>query len=299
MRLLNGAPVADKIFSSVKRKVAALKKVGTTPYLIVFQVGKNSASTFYISRKKEACKTLGISFEHINCSENISQGELIPLLDQASKNKNTHGIVLQLPLPLRFKQAEIVKHINPAKDLDGLHPLSQGVLVQEGSNKGLLKAAAARAFIEMLNFYGYGKLKSKHIVVIGASSLYGMPLSLYCIREGATVTVCQKSTKNLGTYTKTADLIFSVTGHPGLLKPSMVRSGAIVIDGGFVRDEHGKIVGDVDKRGDWGHVRAMSPVPGGVGRITIACLLDNLVSAAAELGKRGVSNKVAKGENKK
>ena len=279
MKSLAGEPVAEQIYGRIKKGAAALKRAGLIPYLVVFQVGDLAASSFYIKRKKEACKSLGFKFEHIKCSKNISEAELIMLIDQKSKNKEVHGMILQLPLPGHLNQEEIVKHIDPSKDLDGLHPFNQGLLIQEGDNWDSLKAPAARAVIEILNFYGYNKLKSKRVVVIGASALFGLPLALYCTRAEATVTICQKSTHHLARHTKEAKFVLSAAGYPGLLKPNMVAKNVVIIDGGFSQDKQGKLVGDVSKRGDWHDAQAISPVPGGVGRVTVACLLENLVKA--------------------
>ncbi|MGC8898910.1 MAG: bifunctional 5,10-methylenetetrahydrofolate dehydrogenase/5,10-methenyltetrahydrofolate cyclohydrolase [Candidatus Micrarchaeia archaeon] len=270
--ILSGKIIADEILEQVKKDA---KKTRATLGIVL--VGNNPASQKYVKTKTARADEVGIEARLFHLPEKTSQKKLIALIEKLNKNKKIDGFIVQLPLPQHIDQFEILSQINPKKDVDGISPYNLGMLLSSG--RPYFVPATPQGIIHLLEYYG-AKIDGANAVVVGRSVIVGKPIAALLLQKNATVTVCHSKTKNLAGYTKNADIIVAAAGSPGLVKADMVKEGAYVVDVGTT-NVGGKLVGDVDFENvkKKAHV---SPVPGGVGPLTVACLLKNTLIAAKE-----------------
>ncbi|MCK5060926.1 bifunctional methylenetetrahydrofolate dehydrogenase/methenyltetrahydrofolate cyclohydrolase FolD [Candidatus Parcubacteria bacterium] len=271
--LLDGEKTAQIIKNELKEEI---KKAGLRPGLAVVLVGKNPASRVYVRHKKKACAEVGIKSFSYELPAETTQYELMELIEKLNLNKKIHGILVQLPLPEQINEQKIIQSVDPKKDVDGFHPLNAGRLML-----GLpgFRPATPLGIIELIKRYNLD-LVGQHAVIVGRSNIVGKPLFQLLLSEHATVTMCHSKTKNLLEITKQADILVAALGQPRFIKKNMVKKGAVIIDVGINRLRSGKLVGDVDFDKVKNITEAITPVPGGVGPMTIAALLINTVEAA-------------------
>ena len=275
-KLINGVELSKTIRSKVSLKTQELKNKGITPGLAVIIVGENPASQVYVRNKVKACEEVGFFSSLDKYSADISESELLDHIEKLNSNPKIHGILVQLPLPEHINSTRIIEAIDPRKDVDGFHISSAGALV-----KGIPGFWPCTPFgcIKMLESINYD-LKGKHAVVIGRSHIVGKPMALMLLDKNATVTICHSSTVNLKEITLQADVIVAAVGKINILTKDMVKPGAVVIDVGMNRDHQGKLCGDVDFEGVSEIASYITPVPGGVGPMTITMLLQNTLDSA-------------------
>jgi methylenetetrahydrofolate dehydrogenase (NADP+) / methenyltetrahydrofolate cyclohydrolase len=278
-KIIYGKEVASKILNGVNKKIKLSKE---KPGLAIVLVGKNPASEIYVNFKEKKAKEVGLYFERHNLDVNVSQDELLRIIDELNQNKKIHGMIVQLPLPKHIDDKLVVDSILPHKDADGFTPLNLGNLVNDDNR---LLPATARACLELIKSTGQ-EIKGKNAVVVGRSTIVGKPAALLLLQENATVTICHSKTKNLAEHTKNADILVAAVGKPKLIRKDMVKKGAIVIDVGINRIPSG-LCGDVDFDNVKEVAGYITPVPGGVGPMTIAMLLDNTLKAM-ETGKKNL-----------
>ena len=275
-KLINGVELSKTIRSKVSLKTQELKNKGITPGLAVIIVGENPASQVYVRNKVKACEEVGFFSSLDKYSADISESELLDHIEKLNSNPKIHGILVQLPLPEHINSTRFIEAIDPIKDVDGFHISSAGALV-----KGIPGFWPCTPFgcIKMLESINYD-LKGKHAVVIGRSHIVGKPMALMLLDKNATVTICHSSTVNLKEITLQADVIVAAVGKINILTKDMVKPGAVVIDVGMNRDHQGKLCGDVDFEGVSEIASYITPVPGGVGPMTITMLLQNTLDSA-------------------
>ena len=276
--LLDGRSVSDSLLTEVKQEIDVLKSKGISPKLVVLVVGENPASQVYVRKKQEACEKVGILSERVALPESVTQAELLAKIEELNKDASVSGMIVQLPLPAHIEEPLVIKAINPYKDVDGFHAYNIGKMFLNKDFEDMAPCTP-KGVIKLLDFYKID-VSGMDAVVIGKSNIVGKPMSVMLLNRGATVTICHSRTKNLLKYTADADLIVVAVGKAGFLKAEMVKEGAVVVDVGINRLESGKIVGDADFEGLEGKVAAITPVPGGIGPMTVACLLQNTVTAA-------------------
>ena len=277
-KILSGKEFAAQIKESAKNEVEEIKnKFGVTPGLAVIIVGENPASQVYVRNKHKTCEELGINSEVVTMSENTTKDELLAKIDALNADKNIHGILVQLPLPDAIKNSseEILNRINPLKDVDGFHPENVGKLV---TGSPALVPCTPAGCIEMLDLAGI-EIDGKRAVIIGRSNIVGKPMLHLLMSRNATVTVCHSHTKNLAEITREADILVAAIGKPKFVTADMIKPGAVVIDVGINRIAPKKLVGDVDFDAAVEVASAITPVPGGVGLLTVAMLMKNVVKA--------------------
>ena len=274
--IIDGKGISVAIREELKEKVAQLKEKGVIPSLTVILVGEDPGSVVYVRNKERACKEAGMIGNVIRLSAETTQEELLREIQKVNEDDSIHGLLVQLPLPKHFNEAEIIRAIAPEKDVDGLHPVTQGLLMS-GASTAL--PCTPRGCIELLHRAGV-KLEGAEAVVVGRSVMVGKPMALLLLRENATVTMCHSRTRNLGEVTRRADVLVVAIGRPNLITADMVKPGAVVIDVGMNRLPDGKLTGDVDYEQVKEVAGAITPVPGGVGPMTIAMLLENTIEAA-------------------
>jgi methylenetetrahydrofolate dehydrogenase (NADP+) / methenyltetrahydrofolate cyclohydrolase len=283
MVLLDGKILSSKIKEEVKVEVEAIvKEKNITPGLAVILVGNDAASATYVASKAKACKDAGIYSVVHEMPDSITQEELLETINMMNNNPKLDGILVQLPLPKHIDTTTVLEAINPLKDVDGFHPYNVGRLV---SNLDSFLPATPFGVIRMFEEYNI-ELSGKNVVVIGSSDIVGKPMASLLINKKATVTTCNSRTKDLKFHTLNADIVIIAVGVPYLLKADMVKDGAVVIDVGINRLESGKLVGDADFEGLKNKCSHLTPVPGGVGPMTIAMLLKNTIKAAKLREKR-------------
>ncbi len=283
MILLDGKALSEKIKEEVKVEVAQLvEEKQITPGLAVILVGNDAASATYVASKAKSCKNAGIYSVVHEMPESITQEELLETIARMNENPKLDGILVQLPLPKHIDTTVVLEAINPLKDVDGFHPYNVGRMV---SNLDAFLPATPFGVMRMFEEYGI-ELSGKNVVVIGSSDIVGKPMASLLINAKATVTVCNSRTKDLKAHTLAADIVVIAVGVPYLLKADMVRDGAVVIDVGINRLETGKLVGDADFEGLKNKCSHLTPVPGGVGPMTIGMLLKNTIKAAKLREKR-------------
>lgn len=275
--ILDGKPVADKVLEGVRAGVDALRaRTGTVPTLAVVLVGDFAPSKVYVANKKRAAESVGIASKDFIHPEGLSQAELVRLLRSLNEDPSVHGILLQLPLPRGLDEDAAIEAIAPEKDADGLHPTNLGRLLV--GTPTVLPCTPAGC-LEILDHYG-ADLKGAEAVVVGRSRLVGKPLALLLLARHATVTMCHTRTRDLAEHVRRADVLCVAAGHPQVITGDMVKPGAWVIDVGINRLDTGQLVGDVDFDSVSPRVHAITPVPGGVGRLTVAMLMRNTLTAA-------------------
>ncbi|GAB1531010.1 MULTISPECIES: bifunctional methylenetetrahydrofolate dehydrogenase/methenyltetrahydrofolate cyclohydrolase FolD [Brevibacillus] len=280
--ILQGKEVAQSIRAELANEVVELKKQGVVPGLTVVIVGDDPASHSYVRGKAKGCEEVGISSEIIRKDADITEEELLVIIQQLNENPNVNGILVQLPLPAHISEHAVIEAIAPEKDVDGFHPISIGNMVL--GNDTMLPCTP-HGIIELIKRTGT-QMAGKHAVVIGRSNIVGKPVSLLLQQENATVTMCHSRTQNLEEYTQKADILVVATGRAHMIGKEHVKPGAVVIDVGVNRIETGKLVGDV-KFDEVKEVASfITPVPGGVGPMTITMLLKNTVAAAKKQAKQ-------------
>lgn len=273
-QLINGKDIAQSIRKELKEKVSQLEARGKKPGLAVVLVGDDPASAVYVRQKKRACKEIGIYSEEHHLPEDISQDELLTLVDRLNKDPNIHGILVQLPLPEGLDETEVIDAIDPRKDVDGFHPINVGRL--HIGEKGFVPCTPA-GIIELVRRLEV-PISGKKVVVVGRSNIVGKPTAALFLRENATVTICHSRTKDVFEECRQADILVAAVGKPHMVKKEWVKPGAIVIDVGINRID-GRLVGDVDFDEVKEVAGAITPVPGGVGPMTIAMLMKATVAA--------------------
>lgn len=277
--IINGKELAQKIRGELKEEVEELKKKGITPKLAVIMVGDNKASEVYVRNKSKACNEVGIEFEEFLKDENTTQKELINLIDELNNREDIHGILLQSPIPEHLDIREAFNRIDYKKDVDGFHPINVGKLsIGEDS----FISCTPYGVIKMLEAYDID-IEGKHAVIIGRSNIVGKPLIQCLLNKNATVTICHSKTRNIEEVVKQADIVIAALGKAKFVTTDMVKEGAVVIDVGINRNDEGKLVGDVDFENVEKKASYITPVPGGVGPMTIAMLLNNVVKAAKNI----------------
>lgn len=275
-KIIDGKLISTMIKDELKEEVAALNKQGIYPGLAVILVGDNSASQVYVGNKKKACEYVGIKSFSYELPAETSETSLLELIDTLNKDDKVHGILVQLPLPKHMDEQKVIMRISPSKDVDGFHPQSVGAL--SIGLPGFVSCTPA-GIIELLK-RSHVDIVGKNCVVVGRSNIVGKPISLLLLREHGTVTICHSRTNNLTNILQQADIVVAAVGIPKFIKGEQLKTDAVVIDVGMNRDENGKLCGDVDFDSAKDHVAAITPVPGGVGPMTIAMLMKNCVLAA-------------------
>lgn len=275
---IDGIIVANAVKDRVRKAVQELKSEGITPCLATILVGENLASATYVKNKQKACADVGIITKDHKLTESFPQQEMNSLVDLLNKDDSVHGILIQLPLPKQLDEFSTISRISPIKDVDGLTPYSVGLL---SSGKAILKPCTPSGIMEMFDYYKID-LAGKHAVIINRSNLVGKPLYHLLLEKNATVTTCHSKTKNLKEYCQNADVLITAIGDRTkfVLTADMVKDDAVVIDVGISR-QNGKIVGDADYEEILKKASFATPVPGGVGPMTVAMLLKNTVTAAS------------------
>lgn len=273
MKILDGTKLANKIILQLKKKVATMRK---KPVLAMLLVGDDPASAIYVRRKGVFCKQAGIGSQIFTLSEKTSEKKLLDIIGSLNRNKNISAIMVQLPLPKHINRNKIIESIDPRKDADCLHPLNFGRFAQVGEGYSITAPATPLGIVKLLEEYKI-PIARKNAVVVGRSNIVGKPMAQFLLNRDATVTVCHRHTKNLKNYTQKADILVVAVGKMNLIKASMVKKGAVIIDVGVNRSENKKIYGDVDFASVSKKASFITPVPGGVGPITIAMLLWNTV----------------------
>lgn len=275
--LIDGKTISTIIKDECREKVAEYKKQGISICLAVIQVGNDPASSVYVNNKKKACAYIGIDSLSYELPEETTQEELLALIDELNQKKEVNGILVQLPVPKHIDEKTIINAISPKKDVDGFHPQSVGSLCI--GQPGFVSCTPA-GIIELLKRTNVD-ISGKHCVVIGRSNIVGKPMALLMLRENATVTVTHSKTKNIKEITKQADILIVAIGKPKYVDASYVKEGAVVIDVGIHRNEDNKLCGDVDFESVKTIASAITPVPGGVGPMTIAMLMKNCVDSVS------------------
>ncbi|MEI3222485.1 MAG: bifunctional methylenetetrahydrofolate dehydrogenase/methenyltetrahydrofolate cyclohydrolase FolD [Dorea sp.] len=274
--LIDGKKISTEIKDELKVTVEELKKQGVETCLAVIQVGDDPASSIYVRNKKRACAYVGIESLSYELPEETTEDELVKLVKELNENDNVHGILVQLPLPKHINADTIIRTISPDKDVDGFHPESVGRLCI--GEPGFVSCTPA-GIIQLLKRSGI-EIEGKECVVVGRSNIVGKPMSILLLRENGTVTITHSRTKDLKEVTGRADILVVAIGKPKFITADYVKEGAVVIDVGMHRNEENKLCGDVDFDDVKDKVSAITPVPGGVGPMTIAMLMYNCVEAA-------------------
>lgn len=280
-KLIDGNAHARALKDELRSRVAALKAAGTTPGLAVILAGDDPASAVYVRNKGRACADVGLHSEQHDLPASVSETELLQRVHALNADPRIHGILVQLPLPAHISADRVLRAIDPAKDVDGFHPVNVGMLAT--GNPTLVPCTPA-GVMRMLARESI-PLEGRHAVIVGRSNIVGKPMAMLLLQENATVTICHSRTRDLPEVTRSADLLVVAIGRARFLKGDMVRPGTAVIDVGINRLPDGKLAGDVDYAAVLGRASHITPVPGGVGPMTIAMLLENTVRAA-ELASR-------------
>ncbi len=274
-QIIDGKKISQEIKDELKEKVAGLKEQGKEVSLAVIQVGNDPASSVYVGNKKKACEYVGIRSLAYELPEETSEEELLALINKLNEDETVNGILVQLPVPEHIDADKIIRTISPKKDVDGFHPQNVGKLVI--GEDGFVSCTPA-GIIELLKRSGIS-MEGKNCVVIGRSNIVGKPMALLMLRENATVTIAHSKTKNLKEICKTADILIVAIGKPQFVTADYVKEGAVVIDVGIHRGENKKLCGDVKYDEVAPIASAITPVPGGVGPMTIAMLMNNCVES--------------------
>lgn len=274
-QIIDGKAISAQIKEEVKAQVAAYRDRGAEITLAVIQVGNDPASSVYVGNKKKACAYVGIRSLAYELSEATTEEELLTLIADLNGREDVHGILVQLPLPAQIDENKVINAIDPRKDVDGFHPQNVGALCT--GQDGFVSCTPA-GIIQLLTRSGIS-IEGKECVVIGRSNIVGKPMALLLLKENGTVTVCHSRTKNVKEVAKRADILIAAVGKPRMITEEYVKEGAVVIDVGIHRNAENKLCGDVDYESVAPHASAITPVPGGVGPMTIAMLMYNCVEA--------------------
>lgn len=273
VQLIDGKLISAQIKDELKAEVAQMKEKGIIPCLAVIQVGNDPASSVYVNNKKKACAYIGIESLSYELEETVSQDALLKLISELNENEKVNGILVQLPLPKHIDENAVIEAITPSKDVDGFHPETVGNMCI--GTRGFLPCTPA-GVIQLLKRSNI-EIEGKECVIIGRSNIVGKPMAMLLLRENGTVTITHSRTKDLKEVTKRADILVVAIGKPKFVTKDFVKEGAVVIDVGIHRNEDNKLCGDVDFDDIVEKVSAITPVPGGVGPMTIAMLMNNCV----------------------
>ena len=274
-QVIDGKKISQEIKDELKEKAAAMAKEGKKVALAVIQVGNDPASSVYVRNKKKACEYIGIESLSYELPEETTQEELLALVEELNKKKEVNGILVQLPLPKHIDEDKVIKAIDPSKDVDGFHMQNVGALCTGG--KGYVSCTPL-GIITLLKRSGI-EIAGKRCVVMGRSNIVGKPMAMLLLRENGTVTICHSKTQDMKEITRQADILVVAIGKPKFVDETYVKEGAVVIDVGIHRNAENKLCGDVDFDKVAPHTSAITPVPGGVGPMTIAMLMNNCVSS--------------------
>ena len=272
-QIIDGKKISQEIRDELREKVAVCKEQGKTFTLAVIQVGNDPASSVYVNNKKKACAYIGIDSRSYELPQETTEQELLDLVRELNEDNTVGGILVQLPLPEHIDEDKVLLAISPEKDVDGFHPMNVGNL--SIGRPGFVSCTPA-GIIQLLKRSGI-EIEGKECVVLGRSNIVGKPMAMLLLRENGTVTICHSKTKNLKEITRRADILVVAIGKPKFVDASYVKEGAVVIDVGIHRNENNKLCGDVDFDDVAPHTSAITPVPGGVGPMTIAMLMSNCV----------------------
>ncbi len=281
MTIIDGKALAQEIRNDLKLEVQELKEKGINPKLAVIMLGEDKASAVYVRNKSKACNELGIEFEEFIKGNETTQKELIDLIDELNKREDIHGILLQSPIPKNLDIREAFNRIDSKKDVDGFNPINVGKLA---IGEDCFISCTPYGVIKMLEAYNI-EIEGKRAVVIGRSNIVGKPVAQCLLNKNATVTICHSKTRNIAEVVREADIVIAALGKPKFVTEDMIKDGAVVIDVGINRNSEGKLEGDVDFENVSKKASYITPVPGGVGPMTIAMLMNNVVKAAKNIGK--------------
>ena len=274
--IIDGKELAKKVRKELKKDVEALKAKGINPKLAVIMIGNDPGSTVYVRNKSKACEKVGIEFEEFLFDEKTEEAELLDLIDKLNADDSVHGILLQCPVPKHIDVNKAFRRISPNKDVDGFNPINVGNLT---IGEDAFISCTPYGVVKMFEEYNI-ETEGKRAVILGRSNIVGKPMIQCMLNKNSTVTVCHSRTQNIGEVIKEADIVIAAIGKPNFVKADMVKDGAVVIDVGINRLEDGTITGDVDYENVAPKASFITPVPGGVGPMTIAMLLNNVVKAA-------------------
>ncbi|MDK3021807.1 bifunctional methylenetetrahydrofolate dehydrogenase/methenyltetrahydrofolate cyclohydrolase FolD [Cupriavidus taiwanensis] len=275
-QLIDGNALAKQIRSEAAQRAARLTERGHQPGLAVVLVGEDPASQVYVRNKVKACEDNGFHSSLDRYPANLSEADLLARIDQLNRDPRIHGILVQLPLPRHIDSHKVLEAIAPEKDVDGFHVANAGALM---TGAPLFRPCTPYGCMKMLESIQF-PLRGARAVVVGASNIVGKPMAMLLLQAGATVTICNSKTRDIGAHTRDADVVVAAVGKRNLITADMVKPGAVVIDVGMNRDDHGKLCGDVDFAGVREVAGYITPVPGGVGPMTITMLLINTLEAA-------------------
>jgi methylenetetrahydrofolate dehydrogenase (NADP+)/methenyltetrahydrofolate cyclohydrolase len=275
-QIINGKEIAQAVRQDIRKEVEELKTKGFVPGLAVILVGDNQASQTYVRNKEKACLDLGMHSVLIKKPATLSQEELIENINELNQDDSIHGILVQLPLPKHINEKAIIEAISPEKDVDGFHPINIGRMM---TGQSAFLPCTPYGVMVMLQHINYD-LEGKHVVVVGRSNIVGKPAGQLMLNANATVTICHSKTKDLTYYTKQADVIVAAVGKRNTITADHIKEGAVIIDVGMNRNDEGKLCGDVDYEGVLNKASYVTPVPGGVGPMTITMLMKNTVQSA-------------------
>ena len=275
-QIIDGKALAQTIRGNLKNEVEELKKEGIKPKLAVIMVGEDKASKIYVKNKSKACEEVGIEYEEYLLKTETTMPELLGLIRHLNNNDNIHGILLQCPLPKHLDSEAAFREISPDKDVDGFNPVNVGKLCL---NQDCFVSCTPNGVVKMLEEYKI-PTEGANTVIIGRSNIVGKPLVQCLLNKNATVTVCHSKTKDIEKITQKADIVIAALGKPNFVKSDMVKEGSVIIDVGINRLDDGKIVGDIDFENIEKKASYITPVPGGVGPMTVAMLMSNVVKAA-------------------
>lgn len=281
--IIDGKSIAQKVKNEIASRTSQLKQKGIIPGLAVVIVGNDPASRVYVNSKKKACDEVGFYSEEYSLPETVSQSELVNLIKNLNDKSDINGILVQLPLPAHIDEQQIIHAINPLKDVDAFHPFNVGRIMI--GNPDFLPCTPA-GVMELIHSTGE-PIEGKHCVVVGRSNIVGKPMSMLLLSKNGTVTICHSRTKNIEEICKSADILVAAVGKTCMITGDMVKEGAIVIDVGINRLENGKLCGDVDFETVSKKASYITPVPGGVGPMTIAMLMKNTLKACELQNKAG------------
>ena len=280
-QIIEGKAIAEKIKNELKTEVDKLKEDGTIPRLAVIMVGSDEASKVYVKNKSKACEEIGIEYEEFLMDSNTTMQELLDLIENLNNREDIHGILLQSPIPKNLDINQAFNKIDFRKDVDGFHPINVGKL---SIGEDCFISCTPFGVTKMLEEYNID-VQGKNVVIIGRSNIVGKPLIQCMLKKNGTVTVCHSKTQNIKEITKNADILIAALGKAKFVTADMVKEGAVIIDVGINRNDDGKLVGDVDFENVKEKASYITPVPGGVGPMTIAMLMTNVVKAAKNLSK--------------
>jgi len=278
-KVIDGKKHAENVLRKVREEVENLKRKGKTPHIETILIGNDPSSVIYVKRKQKVARDVGISTSITRLEESVREEELVRLIDKFNRDEDTDAILVQLPIPEHLNLERIIERISPDKDVDGFHPLNLGKLIRGVEE---IVPCTPKGIIHLLEEEGV-EIEGKKVVIVGRSVIVGRPLAILFLNRNATPTICHSKTRELGKLTKDADILVVAVGKPSFITSEMVKEGAIVIDVGISRTEDGKVVGDVDFDEVRKVASLITPVPGGVGPMTVAMLMRNTVELAKKL----------------